>query len=472
MRINHNITALNTYRQYNTANSAQAKSMEKLSSGLRINSAADDAAGLAISEKMRGQIRGLDQAGRNAQDGVSLIQTAEGALSETHDILQRMRELSVQAGNDTTNDDDRGEIQKEINQLTDEVDRISNATEFNTKKLLNGDLGSARTAKAGVTEGQANLISSSNNITGATGVLTNNKVGTHEITFSTGTAGEVKSTSTNLKGNETLSSLGITDISGLAVGDKGSETALQGLNLNSTIADLANAISTQTNSTAEIVDGKLSIHQNNASATQLSIKQNTASATSATNVLFGSGSGIAYKDSDNASATNLTITDKFTDASGNVSTSIDRSGKDGTGNITYNGLTIVKEAASTITGGDKLTVQGLEAQDAKTARTENSATLQIGANENQTMSIDIEDMSASSLGLSVGGNKISVGTADDAARAITKIDKAIGTVSAERSKLGAFQNRLDHTINNLSTSSENLTASESRIRDVDYALAA
>ncbi|PFW80084.1 flagellin [Priestia aryabhattai] len=141
MRINHNITALNTYRQYNTANNAQAKSMEKLSSGQRINNAADDAAGLAISEKMRGQIRGLDQASRNAQDGVSMIQTGEGALNETHSILQRVRELAVQSSSDTNTADDRAEIQKEVNDLVSEVDRISDDTEFNTQKLLNGEGG-------------------------------------------------------------------------------------------------------------------------------------------------------------------------------------------------------------------------------------------------------------------------------------------------------------------------------------------
>ena len=140
MRINHNIAALNTYRQFNNANNAQSSSMEKLSSGLRINKAGDDAAGLSISEKMRGQIRGLDQASKNAQDGISMIQTAEGALSETHDILQRMRELSVQASNDTNNTDDREAIGEELLQLKDEIDRISKTTEFNGKKLLNGDL--------------------------------------------------------------------------------------------------------------------------------------------------------------------------------------------------------------------------------------------------------------------------------------------------------------------------------------------
>ena len=140
MQINHNIAALNTYNKLNSATNAQSKSMEKLSSGLRINKAGDDAAGLAISEKMRGQVRGLDQASRNAQDGISLIQTAEGALNETHDILQRMRELSVQGANDTNTSADRGEIQKELTQLTSEVDRIATTTEFNTQKLLSGGI--------------------------------------------------------------------------------------------------------------------------------------------------------------------------------------------------------------------------------------------------------------------------------------------------------------------------------------------
>ncbi|OCT16379.1 hypothetical protein A8709_02815 [Paenibacillus pectinilyticus] len=146
MRINHNVTALNTYRQLGTNTANQSKSIEKLSSGLRINRAGDDAAGLAISEKMRGQIRGLDQASRNAQDGISLIQTAEGALNETHDILQRMRELAVQSANDTNTANDRGAIQSEVNQLTSEINRIGNTTQFNTRNLLNGDVSD----KAGV----------------------------------------------------------------------------------------------------------------------------------------------------------------------------------------------------------------------------------------------------------------------------------------------------------------------------------
>ncbi|SFE52245.1 flagellin [Alteribacillus iranensis] len=141
MIINNNIPALNTYRQMGINNQANQNSMEKLSSGLRINKAGDDAAGLAISEKMRAQVRGLDQASRNSQDGISMIQTAEGSLQETHNILQRMRELATQASNDTNVEVDREEIQKEMNQLSSEINRIGNTTEFNTQKLLKGDGG-------------------------------------------------------------------------------------------------------------------------------------------------------------------------------------------------------------------------------------------------------------------------------------------------------------------------------------------
>ena len=156
MIINHNMNALNAHRNMGVNNTAAGKSMEKLSSGLRINRAGDDAAGLAISEKMRGQIRGLEQSSRNASDGISMIQTAEGALNETTNILQRMRELAVQSANDTNTSDDREQLQKEMTQLGEEIDRIANNTEFNTKKLLNGNMGKATTAAKGtiVNEGK------------------------------------------------------------------------------------------------------------------------------------------------------------------------------------------------------------------------------------------------------------------------------------------------------------------------------
>ena len=160
MRINHNISALNTYRQLNVNTTNGTKSLEKLSSGLRINRAGDDAAGLAISEKMRGQIRGLNQAERNSQDAISLIQTAEGALNETHSILQRMRELAVQAASDTNTGTtesvatDRAEIQKEIDQLSAEITRISDDTEFNTMKLIDGTF-TGKKFQVGANSGQA-----------------------------------------------------------------------------------------------------------------------------------------------------------------------------------------------------------------------------------------------------------------------------------------------------------------------------
>ena len=157
MIINHNMNALNAHRNMGVNNTAAGKSMEKLSSGLRINRAGDDAAGLAISEKMRGQIRGLEQSSRNASDGISMIQTAEGALNETTNILQRMRELAVQSANDTNTSDDREQLQKEMTQLGEEIDRIANNTEFNTKKLLNGNMGKATTAAEGTVKNTGNL---------------------------------------------------------------------------------------------------------------------------------------------------------------------------------------------------------------------------------------------------------------------------------------------------------------------------
>ena len=153
MRVQHNMAAMNTNRQLGINVSSQAKSTEKLSSGYRINRAGDDAAGLSISEKMRAQIRGLDQASTNAQDGISLIQTAEGALNETHSILQRMSELATQAANDTNVTADREAIQKEIDALVNEVNRISNETEFNEMKLLNGSFVSKK-LQVGANEGQ------------------------------------------------------------------------------------------------------------------------------------------------------------------------------------------------------------------------------------------------------------------------------------------------------------------------------
>ncbi|SES71669.1 flagellin [Salinibacillus kushneri] len=368
MRINHNIAALNTYRQLGAANNSQQSSMEKLSSGLRINNASDDAAGLAISEKMRGQIRGLDQAQTNAQDGISMIQTAEGALNETHSILQRMRELATQASNDTNTETDRGEIQKEINQLTSEINRIGNTTEFNTQSLLDGGEDS---------ENQLEAVQG-------------------EFTF---------------------------DVSSLSSGDSfeinGIEfTQTSGGSASNGFAD-ADALKSAINGTALSNEYTASVSGDEITLTQVSGEESSTSPQLS-------------------------------------------------GDITNSDLSTETEGHGPAFG----------------------ATFQVGANEGQSMSIQIGDMRASALGLSGDADQgnftssnnvtdgtdnqnveaaLDVSTHEKASQAITAINDAIEKVSAQRSDLGAYQNRLDHTINNLGTSSENLTAAESRIRDVDMA---
>ncbi|MGG4013547.1 flagellin [Bacillus smithii] len=385
MIINHNIAALNTLNRLNAASNAQSKSMEKLSSGLRINRAGDDAAGLAISEKMRAQIRGLDQASRNAQDGISLIQTAEGALNETHDILQRMRELAVQASNDTNTRTDRDEIQKEINQLTSEINRIGNTTEFNTQKLLDGSKAgniAAKVTGSAITFGANTNFSATN------------------LTFTVGIGATTKTVTLNQNYDGTTK----------------------------TMTDLINDLQTA----------------------------------------LGSGVTVA----NNGGKIEITATNTTDSITINAATS---------GNLSYIGLT---------TGTTNPTVGATD-----------GLTFQIGANGGQSIGIKISDMRATSTLLKVAtdtgttvtassGKIASYTTATDvtdgttstgqfkaldvstnakATAAIDVIDDAIKAVSAERSKLGAYQNRLEHTINNLSTSSENLTAAESRIRDVDMA---
>ncbi|MEI2283223.1 flagellin [Paenibacillus polysaccharolyticus] len=366
MIINHNIAAMNTHRQL-TANTANTnKNIEKLSSGLRINRAGDDAAGLAISEKMRGQIRGLDMASKNSQDAISLIQTAEGALNETHSILQRMRELSVQSSNDTNTDADRKELQSEVKQLVTELDRIGNTTEFNTKKLLDG-------SAKGVTEAVAGTARVNNN-------------------------------------------------SGVKI----ASTALEGLNT------AAGTAATKSN-----VDGAYMIVR------------------TGTNGAAGAFDATDYKvigpDGKDVAAADLTVTD--------------------TNTITF--------GANILTGGTTLTVGDMNVNmkvgesmtfvfgkdEAASSDLANSIMTQIGANAGQTAFISVGDMRASALGV----KSIDISTKFGAATAIETVQNAMQKVSSQRSNLGAMQNRLEHTINNLGAASENLSAAESRIRDVDMA---
>ncbi|MBM7551569.1 flagellin [Thalassobacillus pellis] len=426
MRINHNIAALNTYRQLGQANNAMGNSMEKLSSGLRINKAGDDAAGLAISEKMRGQIRGLDMAAKNAQDGISLIQTAEGALNETHSILQRMRELSVQSANDTNTASDRSEIQKEIDQLTDEVDRIANNTEFNTKKLLTGAIG----AKVDNGDQISSLQTSSNTA-----------AGTYNINLATGSvalAEKAKVEIATTTGTDTVSGNGT-----LEIDVNGSKTVVT-IEAGEKLSDVADRIS---NSVAGVTakydsdNDKFIVESTEVGSDQtVTVTESTTNAlTSTTDVASGlSGTGTDV---------DLVAGDIQDASSANIGFSLDGNNVKLDNGISFEVTAVDKDVDITVS---------------------DSLTFQIGANEGQNLSLAINAMDAENLGIS----QIDVTTQEGADSAITKINNAIETVSSERSKLGAYQNRLDHTINNLGTSSENLTAAESRIRDVDYASAA
>ena len=256
MFVQHNMSAMNANRMLGITTSAQSKSTEKLSSGYRINRAADDAAGLAISEKMRGQIRGLNKASSNAQDGISMIQTAEGALTETHSIIQRMRELAVQATNDTNTDDDRTQIQNEIDQLTQEVDRIANTTEFNTKKLLDGSRQGAVAEKAG----KANVDSTFSNSMVSAEITTN---GSDKAAFTDVIRIEITKDFTegqSTKGTPKLSDEEINNIYKLFDGSTTAATTVGTVGQAGTNVQLApGASNTATNSTKENIKNAISV---------------------------------------------------------------------------------------------------------------------------------------------------------------------------------------------------------------------
>ncbi|MFD2679306.1 flagellin N-terminal helical domain-containing protein [Bacillus seohaeanensis] len=388
MKINHNIQALNAYRNLSQTMNQTSKTLEKLSSGMRINKAADDAAGLAISEKMRSQIRGLDMAERNAMDGISLIQTAEGALNETHSILQRMRELAVQASNGTLEEDDREAIQKEINQLTYEIDRIADTTQFNQKKLLSGS-----------EEGRPFAVINSDEI--AYDMSTNDGTWSGEIT-------------------EGTTAITFSDIP--KDGDR-------------------------------IIVGGLTIKFG----------------TSATPYSGGTATvDVSDTDLDTVLKDINTI---LTDAEGDFSNPPIHS-------VNNNSLILGPDTSST----NGLNIELKDSDFATNNDKELDVDLQIGANAEENLSLTLGVMDAAKLGIAGNGDGtqmtiagvnavtgVDVSSPEAARRAITAFENAISLVSEERSKLGAFQNRLEHTITNLQTANENLTAAESRIRDTDMA---
>ena len=530
MIVQHNMSAMNANRMLGVTSSSLSKSTEKLSSGYRINRAADDAAGLSISEKMRSQIRGLNKASSNAQDGISLIQTAEGALNESHSILQRMRELSVQASNGTETDDDREAVQKEISQLQDELTRISSTTEFNTMKLLDGSLGSKSASSQGAVLTGTNVATFS-----ATGLDSNSVK--KDLS---GLAGTTVKDTFEIDGQKFTidwSKGKAEDFASKYSVDLANMTESQTKALASDLETLLNesAADAGVSGTVKVAykaDGQITVTSNNngeessfgfVGTDATTVTEGAAATDSLGAVMFsGQADANAAKTADatmkisNTIAANSTFTmtingtevqakiatainegDEMKTAAGIIQTSVQTAvdayntamgtgtttealkntdftvtaNKDGSFNIEYTGDKEVSFSfgEATVNGltGTTATKLGLTNKQSASATSNKGIELQIGANEGQTMEFTIDDMSAAALG--VDGNKVDLATQDGAQKATTTIDAAIKKVSEQRSKLGAVQNRLEHTIANLDTAAENTQTSESRIRDTDMA---
>ncbi|MEF2868700.1 MAG: flagellin [Agathobacter rectalis] len=426
MVVQHNMQAANANRMLNITTSAQSKSTEKLSSGYRINRAADDAAGLTISEKMRKQIKGLDRASTNAEDGVSAVQTAEGALTEVHSMLQRMNELATQSANGTNSNTDRKAIQDEIDQLTTEIDRVSETTKFNETYLLKGD-------------GAEKAHNVNAHDAGLDGVTLTDKGDTVDVTLKTLNAGDKisiagKNYSIGSTADEAKKLLGTTYDGTVKATINGTEYTL-------------------------VADGAEKKDENK-----------LAKATIEALVEAGGTVEAGGKKT-------TVIRDKATPADGiddNDSTVI-------TAGKAYQLQTAEIVKASSIGTDTAAEVNGANKNDNYATATKTftlnkgtvsykdalSFNLHVGADADMTNKITVNIDSMNSAGLGVKG--IKADTEQDATYAIDAIADAISTVSSQRSALGAVQNRLEHTINNLDNVVENTTSAESRIRDTDMA---
>jgi flagellin len=401
---------------------------------------------------MRSQIRGLDQASRNAYDGKSLLNVAEGALNEVHSILQRMKELAVQSANDTNTTFDRGEIQKEVEQLKTEIDRISRDTEFNTMKLLNGTMENRVTVKTMVTDLTANKTERG---------TYNDASFKFEIGANVVEAGTYTMTGTGLsRVTADVQSIGLnnndpTTVGGLIHFKNFTTLTGGGTGLGAKFGDYRLDISGNLGGTYDLTltgpDGKYQILKAQDGKSAVLFEQLGVGITfSAANSITGDGY-ITF--------TNALNGGTFTLKGANTTVEL----KIGSGTVqTYTGQTLdmggiqFQLTTGLFTAGH--TSAALDVVD-------KSIKLHIGANEGQNMSVSILDSSAKALGV----NKVDLKQQETADVAITAIDNAINRVSSERSKMGAIVNRLDHTIKNLGTTSENLTSAESRIRDVDMA---
>lgn len=508
MVVQHNLNAINANNKMNINVSGTKKATEKLSSGYQINRAGDNAAGLAISEKMRSQIRGLSQATKNANDGISLIQTAEGGLNETHSILQRMRELAVQSANGTYQDDtDREAIQLEVDALKSEIDRIASSTEYNGMKLLDGSLGGSKAvtefgAKYGAVDATADSAflgsTITSNVAGATiTVALDATKGGEAATWDqdgknltlnlvenkTYTQDEINKLIENAdtrKADGIVADLDVKLKNGVltaATASKGkattatvagvrasvAETKISTDLLSSAITGYGDSITITSNSYG--ADTRKIIIATDADAGKERIetaKADTVGAKDGSFVLhLSTGKDYSAQDiEDLLKAEGLDYSIKITDADA----------PDGDYKLKFDTKKAVTIAADTgaVTGGQTFTLAngaGIGKEDVAT--TGKGLTFQIGANgvEDQRVTLNVNDMSSSAIGVA----NADVSTQDSANAAIDMVDAAVKTVSMQRAGLGALQNRLEYTVNNLTTTNENLTAAESQIRDTDMA---
>ena len=425
MVVQHNMQAANANRMLNVTTSAQSKSTEKLSSGYKINRAADDAAGLTISEKMRKQIKGLDRASTNAEDGVSAVQTAEGALTEVHSMLQRMNELATQSANGTNSNTDRKAIQDEIDQLTTEIDRVSETTKFNETYLLKGD-------------GAEKAHNVNAHDAGLDGVTLTDKGDTVDVTLKTLNAGDKisiagKNYSIGSTADEAKKLLGTTYDGSVKATINGTEYTL--------VADGAEdkpANKLIKASIEALVVGGATVEVGGKKAFVITDKAPNAD-------------GIDDNDS-----TVITAGKAYQLQTAEIV----KASSIGTDTVAKN-KTTVNDAFGTATTNFTLQKGTVSYKDAL------SFNLHVGADADMTNKITVNIDSMNSAGLGVKG--IKADTEQDATYAIDAIADAISTVSSQRSALGAVQNRLEHTINNLDNVVENTTSAESRIRDTDMA---
>ena len=463
MVVRTNTMSNNAYRQLGMNNSQLSKSLEKLSSGFRINRAGDDSSGLAISEKMKAQIAGLDQASANSQDGISLVQTAEGALTEVHSMLNRMVTLAEKSANGTIqNDVDREAIQTETDALKDEITRVSKSTNFNGISLLDGTLGGSSGA----------VDVSAATINGASANITTNPAtaSSYEATAGVGTAAATKLTVnyTDESGKAAQVTLGYTGSVTAADNGTAMATAIKADKTLSSLFDVAvdgaGKITITSKTTGSGAPAITSMTSQDAETTALGAGTATAGAAAyntlnatglkagdsitinGKNYEFVAADGDATKDS---SAVAVTVGAAATDSLTNLQKVIQGDDKEASIVIDSTTLTTTtfKAAATTVTG------KGLTLQVGDTNADYNKVT------------VNIEDMSASGLGIS----SLNVSTQDAAGSAIDTIKSAINKVSTNRGNLGALQNRLEHAISNLDTTSENMSSANSAIRDTDMA---